>query len=160
MFCRSIVFALAFFGALCTSYAAPPSGGCDTIAFVETMQPQCATDATGSLSAVPGNAGMPYTYAWSNGSTDSTATGLVAGTYTLSITDTAGCTSVGAHTVQLAPVPLAQFPQKLAWTHGLNLKSNYLDGSDQTHYGIANWPLHITASNVSDGVFLASYTSV
>lgn len=41
----------------------------------------------------------PYTYLWSNGSTDSTATGLIAGTYSLLLTDNNGCTSSATYTL-------------------------------------------------------------
>ena len=41
----------------------------------------------------------PYTYLWSNGQTTMTATGLAGGTYTVTVTDTRGCTSAITVTV-------------------------------------------------------------
>ncbi len=47
-----------------------------------------------------GNGGVaPYTYLWSNGSTDVTATGLAAGVYNVTITDANGCTATAFTTV-------------------------------------------------------------
>ncbi|UTW66155.1 HYR domain-containing protein [bacterium SCSIO 12643] len=36
----------------------------------------------------------PYTYAWSNGATNASITGVVAGSYSVTVTDANGCTSV------------------------------------------------------------------
>lgn len=52
-------------------------------------------------SAVGGATGgvQPYSYAWSNGQSTSNATGLTAGTYTLTVTDSSGCQSTATATV-------------------------------------------------------------
>ncbi len=47
------------------------------------------TDGQATASASGGTA--PYTYSWNNGQTTATATGLPAGTYTVSVTDNNGC---------------------------------------------------------------------
>ncbi len=52
-----------------------------------------ANDGTASANPMGGTG--PYTYLWSNGSTDQTITGLPAGTYSVEITDDNGCTSDG-----------------------------------------------------------------
>ncbi len=59
-----------------------------------TTDVACNGDASGEivLTVIGGTA--DYSYAWSNGQTAATATGLVAGTYTVTITDEAGCTLV------------------------------------------------------------------
>ena len=41
----------------------------------------------------------PFTYLWSNGSTDQTAAGLAAGTYSVTVTDNVGLTASGFHNV-------------------------------------------------------------
>jgi hypothetical protein len=48
---------------------------------------------TGEATATTTNGRGPYTYRWSNGSTLATATGLRAGTYTVTVTDANGCTT-------------------------------------------------------------------
>ncbi len=55
--------------------------------------PSCAGDSDGtiSLSVIGGNS--PYTYSWSNGSTSANQSGLSAGSYTVTVTDSNGSTS-------------------------------------------------------------------
>ncbi len=52
----------------------------------------CGND--NGTATVTGSGGVaPYTFAWSDGQTGVTATGLAAGTYTVVVTDSEGCTS-------------------------------------------------------------------
>ncbi len=50
--------------------------------------------ADGSIALAPTGGTAPYTYLWSNGQTGQTATGLVGGSYTCTITDANGCTTI------------------------------------------------------------------
>jgi hypothetical protein len=54
---------------------------------------------TATVTATTTNGTGPYTYRWSNGSTLATATGLVAGTYTVTVTDANGCTATRSITI-------------------------------------------------------------
>ncbi len=58
-----------------------------------------AMDGTATAQAIGPN--PPFTYLWSTGQTDSTATGLTAGTYTVTVTDANGCQAVGTIEVDL-----------------------------------------------------------
>src|SRR5690606_36313958 len=61
-------------------------------------------DGSATLSATGGTA--PYTYSWTpSGGTNATATGLIAGTYTVTVTDANGCTVTESFTV-IQPIPL------------------------------------------------------
>jgi len=54
--------------------------------------PNCNGDANGDATASPTGGTTPYTYSWApGGQTTATATGLIAGTYTCTITDDNGC---------------------------------------------------------------------
>jgi uncharacterized repeat protein (TIGR01451 family) len=53
----------------------------------------CFGASTGSATVNPTGGTAPYTYLWSNGSTDKTATNLSAGTYTVDVLDANGCTT-------------------------------------------------------------------
>ena len=55
------------------------------------------TDGQATVSASEGTA--PYTYAWSNGATTATITGISIGTYNVTITDANGCTGSNSVTI-------------------------------------------------------------
>ncbi|MFZ5554372.1 MAG: T9SS type A sorting domain-containing protein [Bacteroidota bacterium] len=58
-----------------------------------TINVLCYGGSTGSAAASATGGSSPYSYLWNNGQTTQTATGLSAGTYTVTITDANGCTS-------------------------------------------------------------------
>ncbi len=58
---------------------------------VSVIQPTCNGTATGSISPQATLGTGPYTYLWSNGSSAPQLNSLVAGTYTLQVTDATGC---------------------------------------------------------------------
>ncbi|NBB23444.1 hypothetical protein GVN20_29100, partial [Runella sp. CRIBMP] len=53
--------------------------------------PLCEGSNTGSITPTVTGGTAPYTYSWSNGTATANATGLAAGTYTLTVTDATGC---------------------------------------------------------------------
>ncbi|MCW5908632.1 MAG: PKD domain-containing protein [Chitinophagales bacterium] len=53
----------------------------------------------GSITANAGGGAAPYTYQWSNGGTTQTISNLNAGTYTVTVTDNAGCIKVASVTI-------------------------------------------------------------
>ena len=60
----------------------------------------CNGDSTGTASVTSVTGGVsPYTYLWNTGATTSTISNLVAGTYTVTVTDMNGATAVGMETV-------------------------------------------------------------
>jgi hypothetical protein len=54
----------------------------------------CFGGSNGSATANGSGGTSPYTYLWSNGNTTATASNLIAGTYTLIVTDANGCNSL------------------------------------------------------------------
>jgi len=68
----------------------------------------CTGASNGSATATPSGDAPPFTYLWSpSGATTTTATGLSAGTHTVTVTDTSGCTVVGNITINALPLPPA-----------------------------------------------------
>ena len=59
----------------------------------------CHNANNGSATVVAGFGTPGYTYAWSNGSTSTTASGLDGGTYTVTVTDNNGCTATATVTI-------------------------------------------------------------
>jgi hypothetical protein len=65
----------------------------------------CSGDCNATAMAMPNGGTAPYTYLWSNGQMTQTATGLCAGSYTVTVTDANGCTS-NAVIIINQPAPL------------------------------------------------------
>ncbi|MEO8150883.1 MAG: T9SS type A sorting domain-containing protein [Bacteroidia bacterium] len=59
----------------------------------------CNGGSNGKATAFPTGGSMPYTYQWSNGVTNKVAGGLVAGTYTITVTDNHGCTQTNVSVI-------------------------------------------------------------
>ena len=59
-----------------------------------TVDPSCNGSATGSISLnAPTGGTAPYTYSWSNGAKTKNLTNLIAGIYSVTITDSKGCSN-------------------------------------------------------------------
>ena len=67
----------------------------------------------GSISANIQGGTAPFSYLWSNGSTDSTISGLSAGTYSLTVTDARGCTKTETATVFLTVSAVGALEEEL-----------------------------------------------
>ena len=53
----------------------------------------------GNAFVLPAGGTSPYTYSWSNGATSSTSAGLIAGTYSVTVTDKNACTASSSATL-------------------------------------------------------------
>ncbi|MBI4931800.1 MAG: T9SS type A sorting domain-containing protein [Bacteroidetes bacterium] len=53
----------------------------------------------GTATATPAGGNVPYTYLWTSGSTAQSPTGLVLGNYTVTVTDSKGCTTSATTTI-------------------------------------------------------------
>lgn len=53
----------------------------------------CQTSTDGFINAIPNGGTSPYTYMWSNGATGNSISGLVAGGYSVAVTDSKSCTA-------------------------------------------------------------------
>jgi hypothetical protein len=74
---------------------------------IETQLPKCgAADAAASLQAKVSGGKPPFSYAWSTGQKTETLQNVKAGTYTLVVTDAAGCANSASANL-IFPEPLA-----------------------------------------------------
>ena len=60
---------------------------------------QCNGDGDGEIDITVTGGGLPYSFLWSNGSTNEDLTGLSGGTYSVTVTDNAGCVTSGTYNV-------------------------------------------------------------
>lgn len=67
--------------------------------FTQKTDNICQGASAGTGKIFPSGGTMPYSYLWSDGQTTQTATGLMAGVYTVTVTDSRGCTNVKSVTV-------------------------------------------------------------
>ncbi|MFK8037976.1 MAG: T9SS type A sorting domain-containing protein [Crocinitomicaceae bacterium] len=66
-----------------------------------------AMDGTASITVSGGGGPGSYYYQWSNGATTASLTGLAAGTYSVTVTDTNGCSTSGTTTI-VEPTALSE----------------------------------------------------
>lgn len=95
--------------------------GCQVVASVNINEPPLLTASAAGTPATcggvcdgigivtPSGGTAPYTYLWSdpNSQTDSTATGLCFGTYSVTVTDANGCTAIASTSITEPPVLVA-----------------------------------------------------
>ena len=67
------------------------SGEAGYSATITPVNPTCVKN--GSATVVVTGGSSPYTYSWNTGSTSISDTGLIAGNYTVTVTDASGCTT-------------------------------------------------------------------
>jgi len=63
-----------------------------TCTAAQTLAPTCSMN-NGSATVIANNGIAPYTYLWSDGQTTAVANNLLAGMYSVTVTDASGCTS-------------------------------------------------------------------
>ena len=81
---------------------------CAITAFVTSANAACFGQNDGQATAVLGGGQLPYSYLWSSGATTATANNLLAGTYTVTGTDAAGCSTTESITISEPTLLTAQ----------------------------------------------------
>jgi len=90
--------------ATCESVVSQPT---ELLAECTSVNNLCNGDALGSVTVVASGGIAPYAYAWSNGGIMATEMNLIAGTYTVTVTDANGCTSTCESIVTEPPLLVA-----------------------------------------------------
>ena len=67
----------------------------------------CHGNNTGSINATILGGTLPYSYSWSNGATSEDLSGIIAGSYTLTVTDANGCSALMNVEINQPSSPLA-----------------------------------------------------
>ncbi len=79
--------------------AAPNIQGGSTLALTATTLADSCGKGNGKITLSVGSGSAPFSYNWSSGSTSKDLTGLDAGTYSVTVTDSDGCTGSQSFTV-------------------------------------------------------------
>lgn len=132
------------------------------------------SDGTATVNAGGGLA--PYTYIWSNGDNQQTATGLAIGTYSVTVTDLVGCQDVievevgilvgtedlrqRIRNIQLSPNPTSgQVSLQVAFSEAVDARIRIVNMLGQPLFQafeqhVLNTNLPIDLSNYPDGIYL------
>ena len=122
----------------------------------------CNGDTDGQITAT-GTGGTPsYLYAWSNGATTATASGLSAGTYTVTVTDNNGCTASNS-TILMEPTVLiaaSSVTSTLACNGNTDgqITASASGGTPSYIFAWSNGATTATASGLSAGTYTVTVT--
>jgi len=141
-----------------TATVAQPSGVLSGTANV-SQQVSCNSGANGTIGLVVSGGTSPYSYIWNSGATTQSLSGVVAGTYTVTITDANGCFASGSATVTQPAAALSVIPsvnQQVSCFGGTNGSINTLvsGGTLPVTY---SWSTGVTTQNLS-GLSAGTYT--
>ena len=132
------------------------SGGSSNPPTMSAVSPTCFGLSTGTATATPSSGSAPYTYSWSNGATAQTISNVAAGTYSVTVTTSAGCTS--SNTVTVSPTPqLTVSPTAVNETCGNSNGSVVASASGGTGAYTYSWSTGATAQTIT-GLSANSYT--
>ncbi|MDX2003030.1 MAG: gliding motility-associated C-terminal domain-containing protein [Chitinophagales bacterium] len=147
----------------CTSITISVSSGL-SVSISATTNPTCFGFNNGSATATASNGLPPYAYSWSpSGGVNATANSLSAGSYTVLVTDAAGCTATASTTIsQPSQVVISNVVKTDAACSGTSTGTITITASGGTgslQYSIDNGT-NYQSSNTFSGLAVGSYNIV
>lgn len=121
------------------------------------LSPACNGGNNGQITALVTGANGPITYLWSTGNTTSILSGLSAGTYSITATDSMGCVASSVVTVQDPPtlqVNLTPTNIAIAGQSTGSVSTNVSGGIAPYYY---RWSTNATTANIN-GLTAGTYT--
>jgi hypothetical protein len=113
----------------------------------------CFGAANGSIQLAPSGGTAPYTFSWSDGSTVQNRTGLSSGNYSVTITDSAGCTRLVTMTLS-QPSQINITTQK----EGRNVVNTITGGTSPYTYLWSDGVVTKDRTNIPDGTYSFTVT--
>jgi len=125
----------------------------------------CNGDSNGSLTATPTGGILPFSYSWNTVpiQTNDVATGLSAGTYEVTVTDSKGCSNTFSGTITEPSVVVANISSSSASTCGNANGSATVSGSGGAGFYTYLWSTGQTTASVTGitaGTYIATVTDV
>jgi hypothetical protein len=145
-----------------TTQVAIGNEGGPQLVVLSTTPATCA-GATGSASVTAMGGSPVYTYLWSNGQSSATLSGVVAGTYSVTVTDQTGCRDVGLVTILSSPGTLTATASGtpsvcLQSTGSASVVASGGSGPGTYQYRWSNGGATPTISNLVAGVYSVTVT--
>jgi gliding motility-associated-like protein len=151
------------------------ANGCTGTATINITQPpqltalitssidlNCFGQNTGSATVSVSGGTPGYTYLWNNGQTSATASALTAGTYTVTVTDSKGCTAAATVSIVQPPQLNLNVTSVSITSCGQNNGSASVSASGGTPGYTYSWSPYggtsSTANNLGAGVFVVTVT--
>ncbi len=129
---------------------------------VQSATIQCFGQSTASLTATPNGGTSPYTYSWApSGGTAATASGLAAGTYTVTVTDAAMLVTTQSFTVtQPTAIATSVSSTSISCNGGANGTATAVTsgGTPGFTYTWSNGGVTTTINNLAAGVYTYTVT--
>jgi PKD repeat protein len=146
----------------CTTTASTTVAGTNAPSATTTTTTASCNTNSGSATVVATGGIAPYSYLWSNGQTSDVASGVAAGTYTVTVTDAAGCTTTASAIVQGSslPVPSLLQQQNVNCAGGTNGAASLTTTGGASPYTYL-WPNGATTAavnNLSAGTYVVTVT--
>ncbi len=123
--------------------------------------PGCNGATTGSVDLTPAGGTVAYSYSWSNGATSQDISGVLAGTYTVTVTDANGCTATASATITAPPALTASIAGTNAGCNGASTGAANLTpggGTPAYTYAWSSGPTTQDLTNIPAGTYTVTVT--
>ena len=128
---------------------------------INTTVPQCQDNTVASAAAFPSGGVPPYAYEWSIGATTSSVFGLQPGNYSVTVTDSNGCTGTASVSITpSSPIEL-QFTTTAPSCAGSNdgsLTASAANGQPPYTYSWSNGQSGSSLANLAPGTYTVTVT--